>query len=230
MVFELLAATLTMAAPRQELSPPSTQEVRAGLSAVEVFRLADAALANGRPQDAEVFYRALAKDADAEIRAEARFRLAMLLDRLGRRRAAAVELRALLDEKPNAGRARIELARVLASIGDEGSARRELRQAQAAGLPPEVALMVDQFATALRSRKPIGASFEFALVPDSNINRATDAATLDTVIAPLDLSRDARKTSGLGVRAAGQAFLRAPIASNLSFLPRVVPRTGKPPC
>jgi tetratricopeptide (TPR) repeat protein len=191
------------------------------LKATQVFALAAQAEGAGRSDDAETLYRALAHDPDIEIRSEARFRLGMMLSRLNRNRDAAIEFRALLDEKPDAARVRLELARVLATIGDEGAARRELRQAQAGGLPPQVAQVVDQFAQALRSRKPWGASVEFALVPDSNINRATDAKTLDTIIAPLDLSRDAREKAGLGARASGQVFARIPIATDLSILPRI---------
>ncbi|MHA6719166.1 surface lipoprotein assembly modifier [Sphingomonas sp. RS6] len=187
------------------------------VSAAGLFALA----ARAEPDEAETMYRALAKDRDGEVRAEARFRLGQLLERLGRKRDAAVEYRALLDEKPDAARVRLELARLLTELGDEAAARRELRQVQATGLPPQVAQLVDQFAAALRSRKPWGASLEVALVPDSNINRATDAATLDTVLAPLQLSRDARERSGIGARAAGQVYARLPVAPGLSLVPRL---------
>lgn len=211
-----LAPTLPVLPP----VPAQTTEQRQ-VSAVELFALAAQAEAAGRPGDAETMYRALARDPDAEVRAESRFRLAQLLERMGRKREAATTYRALLDEKPGAARVRLELARLLTQMGDEGAARRELRQAQAGGLPPQVAQIVDQFAAALRSRKPWGASLEVALVPDSNVNRATDAATLDTVLAPLQLSRDAREQSGIGARAAGQLYARVPIAANLSLVPRV---------
>ncbi len=203
------------------LAAPTQESEQRQVSAVELFALAARTEAAARPGDAETMYRALARDPDAEVRAEARFRLGQLLERLGRKREAATTYRALLDEKPGAARVRLELARLLTQLGDEGAARRELRQAQAGGLPPQVAQIVDQFAAALRSRKPWGASLEVALVPDSNVNRATDAATLDTVLAPLQLSRDARAQSGLGVRAAGQLYARVPIAPNLALVPRV---------
>ena len=215
-----LVLALTPALPVLPPVPAQTTEQRQ-VSAVELFALAAQAEAAGRPGDAETMYRALARDPDAEVRAESRFRLAQLLERMGRKREAATTYRALLDEKPDAARVRLELARLLTQMGDEGAARRELRQAQAGGLPPQVAQIVDQFAAALRSRKPWGASLEVALVPDSNVNRATDAATLDTVLAPLQLSRDAREQSGIGARAAGQLYARVPIAANLSLVPRV---------
>jgi len=217
----LAAAMLGLPAHAQQAPQQAAPEQIEGLKAADLFALADNRLATDRPQDAEVIYRALAKDPDIEIRSEARFRLGLLLSKLGRNREAAVEFRALLDERPDAQRVRLELARILAELGDESAARRELRQAQAGGLPPEVSQVVDQFANALRSRKPFGASLELALVPDSNINRSTDAQTLDTIIAPLDLSDDARAQSGLGARISGQAFFRKRISPHLALVPRI---------
>ena len=203
-------------------APVAAQKaVSSELSAPQLFELAESAEADGRPADAEAMLRALTRDPEIEIRTEARFRLALLLERLKRQAEAAVELRGLLDEKPDAQRVRIELAGVLATLGDESGARRELRQVQAGKLPPQISQAINQFANALRSRKPFGASLELALVPDSNINRATDTKTLDTIIAPLELSRDARERSGIGARVAGQAFLRRSIGSGLYLVPRV---------
>jgi len=212
-----LALCWSLPAAAQQAAPAEIKNV----SPVQLFALAEHAAATHRPMDAEAIYRALTQDPDPQTRAEARFRLGMLLSTLGRNREAAVEFRALLDEKPDAQRVRLELARVLATLGDESGARRELRQAQAGGLPPEVSQIVSQFADALRSRKPFGASLELALVPDSNINRSTDAQTLDTIIAPLELSRDARAQSGIGARASGQAYLRVPLGAHLAIVPRV---------
>jgi tetratricopeptide (TPR) repeat protein len=211
-----LAATPAGAAEAPRVIQPGS-----GLSAVDLFNKADEAHAAGQNEDALTLYQALAHDPDIEIRSEARFRRAMLLVELKRYREAAVGFRALLDEKPDATRVRLELARTLALMGDEPSAARELRQARAAGLPPEVATVVDQFAGALRSTKPFGGSLELDLAPDSNVNRATSAQTLDTVIAPLNLSRDARARSGVGLRVNAQAYLRLPIATNLSLVSRL---------
>jgi len=202
-------------------APLAAQTDQPHLSAIELFAVADAARAERRIDDALAIYDALSRDPDVEIRSEARFRKGMLLADQKRYTDAAIAFRALLDEKPKAARVRLELARILALIGDEGAARRELRQAQAAGLPPEVAQVVDQFAGALRSRKRFGGFFELALAPDSNVNRATDARTLDTIIAPLTLSRDARARSGLGLKPSGQAYLRMPLSPGLTLVPRV---------
>ena len=192
-----------------------------GLSAADLFHVADQARAAGRTADAEAIYVALARDPNPEIRAEARFREGMMFAQAKRYRQAAVLFRALLDEKPGATRVRLELARVLAAMGDEAAARRQLRLAEAAGLPPDVAIVVNQFANALQSSKLFGGSVGLALAPNSNINRATSAATLDTVIAPLTLSQDARQRSGVGFEGTAQAYLRLPLGEHLALVPRV---------
>jgi outer membrane protein len=196
-------------------------EARTGLSAAEVMAIAERAEAAGDTASAIAAYGALANDPDVDVRNEARFRHGRLLAASGDLSGAALLYRRILDEKPDAARVRIELAAVLARMGDEAAARRELRQAQATGLPAEVALAVDQFAAALRARKPFGASLSVAIVPDSNINRATSRETLDTIVAPLELSQDAREQSGLGVRVGGQVYARVPLAANLTLVPRV---------
>lgn len=202
-------------------TPTGARGQQTGLSPTKLFGLADEERAAGRIADAEIIYRALTKDPDIEIRSEARFRLGMMLADQKRYRDAATAFRELLDEKPGAVRVRLELARVLALMGNADAARRQLRQAQAAGLPPDVAALVDQFSAALRSSKPFGGSIEVSLAPDTNINRATSATTLDTVIAPLVLDRDARTRSGLGVKIGAQAYARLAIAQGMSLLGRV---------
>ncbi|HEX4096727.1 MAG TPA: surface lipoprotein assembly modifier [Caulobacteraceae bacterium] len=201
--------------------PAQAETVAKHLSAVDLFHLADVAREKGRFADAEAIYDALARDPNAEVRAEARFRHGMMLAALKRYREAAVLFRALLDEKPKATRVRLELARVLAAMGKEAEARRELRQAEAAGLPPDVAAVVNQFANALHSTQRYGGSIQVAVAPDSNINRATAARTLDTIIAPLTLSKDARQESGIGFQGGAQGYLRLPLTTNLDLLPRV---------
>jgi outer membrane protein len=215
----LIAASLLVAAAFA--APAANAQSVSGVSAVEMFDLADQARAANRLADAEGIYVSLARDPELEIRTEARFRLGQMLEEQGRFNEAAVMYRALLDEQPNAPRVRIELARLLARLGEVNAAGRQLRQAQAAGLPPDISQVIDRFATALRSLKPYGLSFELAMAPDSNINRATDAETLDTIIAPIDLSDDARAQSGIGVKLGGQAFARLPVGQKIALLPRL---------
>lgn len=201
--------------------PVHAQEAIEGLNAAQLFDFADARRAAGSIDDALAIYDALSSDPDPDIRTEARYRKGLMLADLRRFAEAAVAFRALLDEKPDVVVARLELARMLAAMGRETEARRTLRQAQAAGIPDEAAIAVDQFAQALRSPKRLGGSIDLAFAPDTNINRATQARTLDTIIAPLTLSEDARAQSGIGVRVAGQAFAKLGLTDRLSLLPRL---------
>lgn len=190
------------------------------LTAQQLFDLAGEATARGDVATAEAAYRALANDSNTEIRSEALFRLGMLTAALGRNYEAARMFRRILDEKPNAQRVRLEFARVLAAMGDDTGARRALREAQAGGLPPDVALFVDRYSAALRSRKPLGASFEFALAPDSNINRATRSDTLGTVLGDFTLDEDAQEKSGVGVALRGQIYGRMKVSGKTNLLAR----------
>jgi hypothetical protein len=193
---------------------------RVRLSPAELFALADTARSRGDARTAEAAYRALASDAEPEIRAEARFRLAMMFGAIGRFSEAAMLFRQILDEQPGAQRVRLELARMLDLLGDEGAARRALREAQASGLPPDVARFVDRYSAGLRARMPFGASIELALAPDSNINRATRSSTLGTVLGEFTLDEDARQRSGIGAAVTGQAYVRLPLGQTANLLAR----------
>src|SRR5690606_39971890 len=50
------------------------------------------------------------------------------------------------------------------------------------------------------------------------------ARTLDTVIAPLTLSDDARAQSGVGLQGSGQLYARLPMTDELSLVPRASAR------
>jgi hypothetical protein len=194
------------------------ESVRA--TASNLFKLA-ASVAATNPAKAATIYRALEHDLNIAIRNEARFRHAKLLASQRNFAEAATLYRAILDEQPQAQPARLELAATLVELNDLSAARRLLRQPQAGGLPQDVARAVDQYAAALRSKKPITASFEVAVAPSTNINRATNATTLDTIVAPFQLSDAARAKSGVGLKLGGQALGRLPVTQGLSLVARL---------
>ena len=190
------------AAPRQ-----SVRE----LSPAQLFQFADAARDAGDYPVAEQAYRALSTNPDIALRNEARFRLAMMLAyNQDKPREAAILLREILGEQPETARVRLELARLLAQMGDIRSAERELRAAQAAGLPPEIERLVRFFTGSLNRAKPFGVDLQVSLAPDTNINRATQSDTLETIIGEFDLSEDARAQSGIGLSSRMRAFARIP--------------------
>jgi hypothetical protein len=129
--------------------------------------------------------------------------------------------RKILDEQPRAQRVRLELARTLDLLGDEPGARRALREAQAGGLPTEVARFVDLYSEALRAQKPFGGSIQLAIAPDSNINRATRSDTLGTVFGDFVLDEGARQRSGVGLAIGAQGYGRLRLGETANLLARV---------
>ena len=190
------------------------------LNAFQVLTLAGKAQQQGDLVTAEKAYGALAHDADPEVRAEALFRHGVMLSQAGRLAEAAILLRRLLDEKPEATRVRLELARILDLIGDKEAALRELRAAQVAGLPANVARLVDRYSEALRAGRATGASIEIALAPDSNVNRSTRSDTLGTIFGDFDIDEHSKAKSGLGLSLHGQAYRRFKLGSDSSLLVR----------
>ena len=194
-------------------APPDQQ-----YTAAQMFEVATQALAANNIPAAEAIYRALEQDPALDIRCEARFRHGQLLEKLQRHAEAEALFRTLLAEQPGAQRVRLELARVLMQMGRGTAARRALRMARAGGLPPQVAQMVNQFAAALRSASPYGASLELGVAPTDNINRATGSATLNSIFGPLDLSGDARARAGVAWNIGGQAFVHDTLSPRVQLL------------
>ena len=190
------------------------------LTPAEMFRLAEVAEGKAELSTAFAVYAALERNPDPEIRAEARFRRARQLLGQGQNQDAALLLRRLVDEKPGATVARLELAHALQLLGDQDAALRELRAAQASGLPPAVARLVDRYSQALRASRPFGASLEIALAPDSNINHATRSDTLGTIFGDFDIGKESKAQSGLGLSLRGQAFRRFAIGGDNALLVR----------
>jgi hypothetical protein len=222
MALLLMATAVSDAAaaePAVNITERPHRAVRLGAAAM--FKLAAAALARGQTNTAEAIYSAMEQDSDADVRSEARYRRAQLYLGGGRQREAALLLRRILDDKPDAARVRLDLAKILVGLGDPDAALRELRAAQASGLPAAVAQLVDRYSEALRATRSRGASFEIAIAPDSNINRATHSDRLGTVIGDFEIDQDSKAKSGTGLALRGQAYRRLPLSADANLLVRL---------
>ena len=207
--FAILAAGLSPTASSAMDSNALAAETRAiRATGPQMLDLAEEMTRRGKTNDAEIILELLARDADPNIRNEARFRRSKLLEGEGKTTAAALLLRAILDERPDAVPVRLRLAQLLDRMGDKDAAWREMRAVQASGLPPAVARLVDRYSEALRAARPAGASFEIALAPDSNINRATRSNTLGTIFGDFDVDQESKAKSGTGLSLRGQAYRR----------------------
>ena len=128
-------------------------------TAGQMLDLAEQFARRGSLREAETILSLLSHDPNPDVRNEARFRLAKLLQSQGKTSSAAVLLRQIIDEKPDAAVVRLELAQLLEKLGDVDGALRQVRAAQAGGLPLSVARLVDRYSEALRASRPFGASF-----------------------------------------------------------------------
>lgn len=191
------------------------------VTAPQLLGIAEAALKHGDENTARRAFHALMQDPSADIRLEARFRLAMIESKSGNLTAAATLLREIVDQRPSAAPVRLELASVLDRMGDKEGAWRQIRAIHAGGLPPSVARLVDRYSEALRAQRPFGASFEIALAPDSNINRATRSDTLGTVLGDFQIAPDGKAKSGTGLSLHAQTYRRLPLVGEASLLFRL---------
>jgi hypothetical protein len=194
----LLAVLVLTTAPAQQAPPCDEKAGCVTASAAQLFVLADQLAAAGDLAGAAEILEALTQDKHVEYRSEARFRLAKVREKMGDLRGAAQALRDLLAEQPSANVARLELARILSLMGETKEAQWELAVAQSWGLPRDVEQNVRKFASALRTTKRRSLTVEFTSGPDTNINRSTSSQFIDTIIAPFELSPDARKQVGMG--------------------------------
>jgi len=190
-------------------------------TAPQLLQIAERLERAGDMVKAKAILAALAADPSSDIRNEARFRSAKLLAAEGQTSRAALLLRQVIDERPDALPVRLELAALLDKMGDKDGAWRQVRAAQALGLPPEVARIVDRYSEALRARRPFGASLEIALAPDSNINRATRSDTLGTVFGDFAIDPNAKAKSGTGVALNAQAYRRLSLGDDADLLVRM---------
>ena len=184
-------------APAERACSPQTPCLQA--NAAQLFALADQLYSSGNKEAAAQILRGLTQDKHPELRAEARFRLAAVLESMDDLKGAVQALQDLLAEQPNANRARLELARILGRMGKTGEAKSQLAQAEKLGLPPEVEQNVRRFSASLASPDRRALTVELTAGPDTNINRSTSSQFIDTIIAPFQLDADARQQAGDGL-------------------------------
>ena len=138
---------------------------------------------------------------------------------------AAKEFRTVLRDRPDMIRARLELARVLMLQGKDSAADHHYRlAAEASDLPPEIEHTIREQRGIIRNRKSWYFNFDFGLAPDSNINGATSASTVDGY-SPLTgepgtiiLDDAARRKSGLGQTLGVQGGVRLRLDNGLAMV------------
>lgn len=140
------------------------------------------------------------------------------------------KFRSILDQDPGETRVRLELARAYLLSGKEANADYHFRLAQNdENLPDDIAKTIRNTRSIIRDQRIWRFSFDFGFAPDSNINSATNAETIDInfgAINPLfgdargdlRLNEDARRTSGIGQVAGFSAGIRLKATDKLALI------------
>ena len=223
----LLATSVALVGPVQADAqsigplPDTARSQKVVASAPQLMKLARSMAARGERTEAKSLFSLLARDPSAEVRTEARFGLANILELEGQLKAAALLYRRILDDKPEAAAVRFRLARLLQGMGQTDSALRELRALRSANLPKAAARFLDRLSASLQATKPLGFQFEMAFAPDSNVNRATNADTLGTLLGDFAIDDQSKAKSGVGLALRGLGQSRISVAPNLFLVTRL---------
>ena len=144
------------------------------------------------------------------------FTLGMEAAEAGDHDSAIQAFRAILVNRPDLVRVRLELARVFFLNGQDGLARRHFEAVLAGGVPPPVAANIRQFLAVMQSRKRLTGYFGMAVVPDSNLNAASESEIIyiDTVFGRLPFTRegDVGAESGFGLSVWGGGEYQHPLS------------------
>ena len=147
---------------------------------------------------------------------------------------AVRSFRGILVREPENLRVRLEMARALFSrghcvappsnllrhlLGDDcWAAEQHFLRVLGANVPPQVVMNVRRFIQICRARKRASGSLNLALAPDTNVNTATSAATVDIFGLPFTLDDQARAKSGIGIVGTLAGEIQRPLRQ-LKWLP-----------
>ncbi len=165
-----------------------------------------------------------------DLRMQQQFLAGYIAVETGDLKKAIKTFRSILDENPGQTRIRLELARTYLLSGKEASADYHFRLAQNdENLPDQIARTIRNTRSILRDQRVWRFSFDFGFAPDTNINGATNAETIDVnfgAIFPvlgdargeLELDESARRKSGIGQIAGFSGGVRLKASDKLAFL------------
>lgn len=191
------------------------------LTPAQLLAAAERLVQANRFDEARALLRALALAPGFAL--QTRFLTGFMAQQQGDLAGAARAYKAILADDPSQTRVRLELGRTMIAMGQSAAADRQLRLAQQSReLDPDLARLVRGARDVIRSGRAFRADLSLGIAPDSNINNATSARTVDVNLAgyrlPVTLNPDARAKSGTGVTAIGSLGTRLPIGGDLFFI------------
>ena len=189
---------------------------RPPLSVENLIEAARAALARGAVDDAAFLLRGV-KPGEGNVD-DLDFLHGWIALRRSDWQSAIARFRAMLARNPDLPRVRFDLAVAYFQAGEDGNAAYHFRLALGDDeMPAAVRARALGFLDRIRRRKTWTVTGSAAIVPDSNINAATDARRIALYGHPAELSADARRTSGVGVTASVSAGHEIALAEDLRF-------------
>jgi hypothetical protein len=217
----LIACLPAPAAAQSLLDQCAAQTCKATLTADQLLGEAQALIAAKRFDEARPMLAAL--EQAPQLRFETRYLNGVLAAATGDHASAAEHYRAILSDDPGQTRVRLDLAREMLALGQTASADRQFKMAQAdRELPPEVARTIRTVRDIIRAQRAWRVDLDFGIAPDTNINNATGAETVDIIwgagTLPLTLDEQARAQSGTGQTATISAGLRLPLSEKIGML------------
>lgn len=158
-----------------------------------------------------------------DLKMQQQFLAGFIAVETGDLKGAISNFRGILEESPGQTRVRLELARAYLMSGKESAADYHFRLAQNDNnLPDEIARTIRNTRSILRDQRVWRFSFDFGFAPDTNINNATSAETIDvnfgSVTLPLTLNEDARQTSGIGQTGSFSGGLRLKASDKVALI------------
>lgn len=226
LVAQPAAAEDATSAPPVSARKPVTGECSAGscsysLTPAQLLGLAEKLVSDGKFDEARPLVAALS--AAPGMTLPHNFLDGMIALGTGDADTATNRFRAILKDHPDQTRVRLELAKALMMQGKFAGADYHLRLAQSdEGLPEDISRMIGNARSVIRSKRKFRFGFDFGFAPDSNINSATAAESVDINFGPnrvpISLDDNARARSGMGATANFYAGMRLPVGGAVSLV------------
>ena len=204
---------LALVAP-QAFEPQSVRAAevtRQQLNRDQFIALIEQLIRAGKRAEAERLLHQLPDDGPAAL--DKHFLLGQIAGLRGDWHRAEAHYRWILARDPNLHRVRLELARALFNRRNFDAADYHFRLVAAADVPEAVRRNIALFLDSMRQEQWWRASFQIAILPDSNINEGPNRSEVQIFGLPFQLSREAQETSGVGLQTAADVEIRPRIGA-----------------
>jgi tetratricopeptide (TPR) repeat protein len=207
------AASLAFAQDQAQAPETETPAEPRQMSRAEFLAMVERLIEEGRLDEAMALIAHLPEK--GVLAFDKRFIAAKIARLRGDHRTAEKIYRQMLAADPNLYRVRLELAQTLFERGNIEAADYHFRLVLAANISNVVRERIRTYLAQMRRDKWWTGSFQFAIVPDTNINTGPSTRNVTLFGLPFQLSEDSTKKSGVGVEASVNGDIRPRIGKNL---------------